>query len=106
SGYTAGVLAGPTAGYEDAFLAKYDDIGNLLWDRQFGTSGSDVATAVTADRFGNVYTAGGIGGPLGMAQSTFGHPYAVGPPNCAASLNKFDAAGNLVWSRQLGSTGS
>lgn len=43
-----------SAGAEDAFLAKYDKNGNLLWVRQNGGKGHDVGRKITIDEHGNV----------------------------------------------------
>ena len=64
SGYTGGDLGGTNAGLHDAFLAKYDSAGSLLWTRQLGTSSGDYGS-VAIDGSGNVYISGGTGGSLG-----------------------------------------
>jgi hypothetical protein len=88
----AGSLDGPNAGGEDAFLAKYDTAGNLLWIRQFGTTGKDREGDVSADDMGNVYISGFSFGSLGG-------PHA-GPAD--GYVAKYDADGNQQWIRQLG----
>jgi hypothetical protein len=92
AGYTRGNLAGQQAHYEDAFVAKYDATGSLLWTRQFGVQqligDRTSAYAVTADGSGNVYFAGeGSEGLFGIDH--------------AAIVAKLDGAGNLVWGKQL-----
>ena len=58
TGYTNNTLPGQTsAGGNDAFVARYDAAGNLLWVRQFGSAGSDQANGVAADASG-VYVVG------------------------------------------------
>jgi hypothetical protein len=88
SGSTHGNLGGPNAGPSDAFVAKYDVEGNLEWTRQLGTSLSEESTGVSADGLGNVYISGYIHGLAGPID---------------AFVTKYDAAGNLQWTRQLGS---
>lgn len=95
-GYTLGALSGQTsAGVSDAFIRKYDSAGNLLWSRQFGTANSDVAYAVTADSSG-AYVAGSVGGSLGGQ---------TGAGLSDAFLVKYDTAGNVVWTRLVGTAG-
>jgi hypothetical protein len=93
TGYTTGSLNGPNSGGVDSFVAKYDSTGAVLWTRQQGTSGLDYGLGVSADAVGNVYvagvTAGSLGGPNAGAEDAF--------------LTKYDASGNLQWTRQLGS---
>src|SRR5919197_6081533 len=49
-GHVNGALPGQTyLGRDDAFIRKYDSDGNVVWTRQFGTSGADVASRVWAD---------------------------------------------------------
>jgi hypothetical protein len=92
TGSTAGSIGGPSAGSNDAFVAKYDAAGNLQWTRQLGSSAIDVSNGVLADSLGYVYisgnTQGSLGGPNAGSDDAF--------------VSKYDAAGNLLWTRQLG----
>jgi hypothetical protein len=85
SGFTSGSLGGPNAGAKDAYLARYDSAGSMLWIRQLGASADDAATASAPDGAGGVYTSGTIGSSL--------------------SLARYDNAGNQLWILQFGSTG-
>ena len=79
-----------------AIVGKYDAAGTLLWSRQIGTSSVETAYSVSSDPQGNVFTGGSTGSSLGM-------------PNAGsldAFVSKFDASGALLWTRQLGTTGS
>ena len=85
-------LGGPYAGRNDAFLAKYDTVGNLLWTTQLGTAGDDVSYSVAVfganDVFISGMTEGNLGGPRGGSLDAF--------------LAKYDTSGDLLWSYQLG----
>ncbi len=94
TGYTYGELAGPNAGYSDAFLAKFDAAGVLLWTRQFGTSAGDAGYGVAADGAGNAYIAGGTTGSFGGPNAGYSDAF----------LAKFDASGTLLWTRQVGTS--
>jgi hypothetical protein len=94
SGQTNGNLAGTNAGSIDAFLAKYDTLGTLLWSRQIGTSGQDYSNAGTVDAAGNAYITG----------STQGNLAGVSAGSTDAFLFKYDPAGNVLWSRQIGTS--
>jgi len=62
SGTTTGSLGGPNdGGMRNAFLAKYDSSGSLLWIRQMGATDSD---SVAVDGLGNAYISGGTYGSL------------------------------------------
>ena len=94
SGCTDGSLGGPNAGGDDAFVSKYDAAGTLQWTRQLGTSSTDLSHGVSADGLGNVYisgyTDGSLGGPNAGSYDAF--------------VSKYDAAGTLQWTRQLGTS--
>lgn len=95
SGSTGGSLAGPFAGgFFDSFLSKYDASGNQLWIRQFGTSSNDFSRGISADGLGNVFITGETFGVLGAANAGANDAY----------LAKYDASGNQVWVRQLGTS--
>ena len=95
AGTTGGSLGGPRMGGGDVFLARYDNAGNQLWIRQFGTSRADEAFALAPDGGGGVlvagYTRGSLGGPVAGFRDVF--------------LARYDSAGNRLWIRQLGTSG-
>ncbi|MCH8270788.1 MAG: hemolysin, partial [Planctomycetes bacterium] len=96
AGETTGSLGGPSAGFWDVFLARYDSAGNQLWISQFGSSSTDVARALAPDGAGGVmvagWTDGGLGGPnAGDSADVF--------------LARYDSAGNELWIRQFGTRG-
>lgn len=96
AGSTRGNLGGPFIGGDrDAFVGKYDASGNLLWTRQFGTTGQERATSVSADGLGNVYVAGWTTGSLDGINAGFFDVF----------VRKYDTAGNLLWARQFGTSG-
>ncbi|SDF36215.1 Uncharacterized conserved protein [Thermus arciformis] len=65
-GSTTGSLPGGVhQGAEDAFVARFDPSGKLLWMRQFGTSQGEGIFALTTDSAGNVYATGHTFGSLG-----------------------------------------
>jgi hypothetical protein len=94
SGYTKGSLGGPNAGELDAFVRKYDPVGTLLWSRQLGTDADDLAHDVSADQLGGVYISGVTGGSLEGANAG----------ESDAFVSKYDTAGTLQWTRQLGTS--
>jgi len=94
SGWTQGSLGGPNAGGYDAYLAKYDPAGTLLWTEQLGTSANDLSYSVAVDGSGNAFISGYTQGSLG------GHNAGCGD----AYLAKYDPTGNLLWAEQLGTS--
>lgn len=92
SGYTSGSLGGPNIGNHDAFVSKYDATGTLQWTRQLGTPYADESRSVSADGLGNIFISGFTYGDLGAPNSG----------ESDAFVSKYDAAGTLQWTRQLG----
>jgi hypothetical protein len=95
AGASSSSLGGPSAGGLDAWLARYDGLGNQIWIRQFGSLDDDVAWATAPDGSGGVYVGG----------YTYG---SLGGPNAGsvdAWIARYDSSGNQVWIRQLGSPG-
>ncbi|MBD2547124.1 SBBP repeat-containing protein [Planktothricoides raciborskii] len=58
TGNTWGDLASPNAGNNDAWAAEYNSDGNLLWKRQLGTAGEDLAFGVAVGEPGKLYIGG------------------------------------------------
>ncbi len=95
-GYTFGGFDGTNRGSHDAWVAKYDTGGNLLWTEQLGTSSSDISYGVTTDSKGNVYISG----------ATQGNLDGINAGGYEAWVAKYDTGGNLLWTEQLGTTGN
>jgi hypothetical protein len=92
-GTTFGALPGcSSAGSRDAFLAKYNSSGSLLWKKQLGTSSTDVIESMAINAAGNLFVGGYTGGNL------------VGSPigGSDAFLIEYDPSGSVLWSSQFG----
>ncbi|NIV30687.1 MAG: hypothetical protein GWN58_14665, partial [Anaerolineae bacterium] len=95
SGWTNGALPDQTSsGFSDAFVRKYDSHGNELWTRQFGNGWTVIAFGISVDASG-VYVGGRTSGAL-PGQTSTGFDDAF--------VRKYDANGNVLWTRQLGTT--
>lgn len=93
AGYTSGTLYGDKIGGPDIMLAKFDGSGNQLWGRKIGTTENDYAYGVAIDASGNAFIAGAASGSLQ------GNPYQGAED---AILAKYDSAGNLLWTTEIG----
>jgi len=94
AGYTGGSLADALVGWNDAFISKYDAMGNLLWAVQFGTTRSDSCTDIAVDSSDCVYVAGITGGSLDAEK--------IGGSD--VFIRKYDTDGRLLWGKQFGTT--
>jgi hypothetical protein len=93
-GSTYGSLDGNRrVGQSDAFVARFNSQGVKLWTRQLGTSGSDVAHAVSTDASGDIYVAGYTSDGLDGNPSTGRSDLFV---------VKYDPHAAKLWTRQLG----
>jgi hypothetical protein len=96
-GSTSGTIPGQSsAGYFDAFVRRYRASGEIVWTRQFGTEAYDIATAV-ATNGSAVFVAGPTAGALGS-----GTAHGAGDNY----LRRYDANGDLKWTRQFGTSDS
>ncbi len=96
AGTTAGALPGQVAvGGNDAFVRATAPDGSVMWLRQFGTKHDDRAFFVAIDGLGGIYVTGVTAGKLPGQTKSGGFD---------AFVRKFDAEGNELWTRQLGTT--
>lgn len=93
AGGTTGSIGAPNAGLSDAIIAKYDSQGNLLFTRQFGTSGYESIFGLGTDNQGNFYVSGYTEGELGGPKQAEQYD---------AFVAKYDSNGNQLWIRQVG----
>jgi hypothetical protein len=97
NGNTMGTLEGQvSSGDYDAFVKKYDKLGNVLWMCQYGTDEYDYCNDLSVDGLGNVY------------QSGYTYGYFNGFTNSGGRdiyMRKYDKLGNLKWTSQFGTTG-
>ncbi len=79
-------------GSSDAFIAKYNPDGILLWAKNAGGSDEDYGSNIALDNFGNVYVVGFFNGTaywdgIYKASSTQGDMF----------IAKYDTDGNVKW---------
>ncbi|MCA9119060.1 MAG: DUF4347 domain-containing protein, partial [Planctomycetales bacterium] len=99
AGYSGATWGSPVRAFgtgSDAFVAKLDSSGNLLWNTFLGGSGNaDQANGITVDGSGNVYV-------TGDANATWGSPVRAKSTGVDAFVAKLDGSGNLTWNTFLG----
>jgi len=86
--YVSGSTTISGRGY-DGFLTRFDDQGEQLWIRQFGTPDYDFATCVEVDALGNVF----IAGEWEQVTTSRGRGF----------VSLYNKDGELQWQRLLGS---
>ncbi len=92
SGFTNESLGGPSAGFVDAFLLKYDPLGNPVWTRQLGTSNWDSAATVAVDPAGDVYIGGFTDGSLAGVNAGLSDAFLAKLDNSCTSAFSYCAA--------------
>jgi hypothetical protein len=92
-----------SGGYQDIFIAKLDNDGNLLWNTFLGSTKStfpgDNGYGIAVDDDGYIY-AGGV------SDQTWGSPIRAYTSDNDALIAKLNVNGNLLWHTFLGGSGS
>jgi hypothetical protein len=78
----------------DAFVAKFDSAGNVIWKRVLHASRESGFSGVAVDGFGNIYAAGSGGAFQGATADNYDAMWA-----------KYDSDGNLRWFEKFGTAG-
>ena len=99
----AGVINLTSAGGKDAFVAKLDAAGNLVWARHVGGGIDDISRGAAVDNLGNVIVVGYF------QQTADFDPDAGNMSLTSAGGNdvfvwKLDSSGSLVWAKGFGGT--
>ncbi len=95
-GDTSGELFDFTFGETDAWLARYDADGALLWDLQWGSVGSEQRPSLALNGVDGVFVAGSTTGALGAASAGGGDVW----------VTAVSASGGQAWIEQFGSAAS
>lgn len=87
-------------GWWDAFVAKYDTTGALIWVRTFGSTDFDYAQALMIDSDDNIYVSGNYGGSMDIDPGP--DLETISPIGGICSyLLKLTTDGEYAWSRNL-----
>ena len=103
-GYSSGTWGTPVRPYEwktDAYVAKFDRKGNLVWNTFLGGPQDDQGRGISVDASsGNIYVAGFSG-------ATWGTPVRAFQGEKSGFVAKLDKTGKLLWNTfQGGSEGA
>lgn len=94
SGSTQGKLGSIQKGGGDAWVAKYNSSGSLLWIKQLGSENYDRSECIAIDSNSNIFIAGYTSGSLGSAYQGEGDSW----------LAKYSPDGMLLWVKQFGTS--
>ena len=88
-------------GTSDAFVAKLDASGAVLWAKNYGGAGANAeGYAIAADSAGNVYLGGNFNG------ANLSTPALTKIGGSDAYALKLDASGNTLWAKNYGGAGA
>lgn len=91
----------------DAFLAKYDPLGNLIWTTYYGGNNVDQGSGIATDTIGNIYIAGRTNSAQSIATAGVHQETKAGTSaGYDAYIAKFDTSGARVWGTYYGGTGA
>ncbi|AUX44327.1 uncharacterized protein SOCE26_057910 [Sorangium cellulosum] len=89
-----------SAGGKDAFVARLDSAGNLLWSRRFGGADDESGDAVLLEHGGNALVTGSFRGSV-----SFGGAPLVSAGGTDTFVARLDTSGAHLWSRRYGGEG-
>ncbi len=91
-------------GISDAFLAKFDTLGNRIWGTYYGGETQEIMGGIVCSKKGSVYLLGITGSDTGIATSGCFQPVRGG--SFDAFLTKFNAiTGYPIWGTYFGGAG-
>ncbi|GAB3021945.1 hypothetical protein GCM10027051_29050 [Niabella terrae] len=85
-------------GSADFWLIKINDAGNLLWQRPAGSTSSEYIRGMSVTSDGGAIMTGGVNLADGDVSQVYG--------NFDAWLVRFSSTGDLLWEKNMGSTGN
>lgn len=97
----AGIVNLTAVGTQDAYVAKFDSSGGLVWARPVGGSSDDSVRSVSVDGTGSVFATGSVQGT-----ADFDPGVGIESRTTAGASDPFvwklDSSGGLVWARLFG----
>jgi hypothetical protein len=91
----------------DAFISKFDSLGNIQWSTYLGDLGTERVSSVACDSNRNIYIYGDVNDVSAVAQIISpGSAQPIMRGTSDAFLVKLDATGNRVWGTFVGGNGN
>ncbi len=83
-------------GSTDLLLIKYDSLGNVVWAKSFGSTGSEGANDIETDLSGNIIITGYFSNTMNMG------PFVLTSTGATdAFIAKINGSGNVTWARSF-----
>lgn len=92
------------SGSSDAFIAKFNNSGGLIWGTYFGGSGIEGGSDCVLDASGNIYLVGVTNTQIGGIATPGAHQSTLSG-NYDSYIAKFNSAGTLIWGTYYGGGG-
>lgn len=92
-------------GAYDIYVAKYDNEGNFVWARHYGSAGAETARYITVDTVGNIYATGQFSGTIDFASGA-GNTNFTDTGFGDIFIAKLNSNGDLLWAKQIGGADS
>lgn len=100
---TSGVHQTALAGGRDAFVAKFEETGALVWCTYYGGEQNEILRGLDTDTDGNVYIGGNTWSSSGIATPGTFHPeHIFVNPDQMGFIAKFDGNGLRQWGTYYG----
>lgn len=87
------------SGGQDVFIAKVDELGNLVWVTSIGGIANEYANGLAVDKAGNAYITGVFNGSVVFGPNTLTSSGAID-----FFISKFDTNGNCIWGKRAGNS--
>jgi hypothetical protein len=100
----AGVVNLSSVGARDFFIAKYDNLGQLIWAKSIGGGSHEHARSIALDASGNIFVAGDYNGLVDFDPGVgFSFQDVKGASDIFVA--KYDPQGNFIWAKTFGGVG-
>ncbi len=97
---TTGAFQTSLGGVSDAFIAKFDSAGLLLWGTYYGGAAADDGQSVSINNAGDVYVCGATHSTSGIATSGAHSDHLSGANDVYVA--KFTGSGERIWASYYG----
>lgn len=93
-----------SVGSRDFFIAKYDNLGQLIWAKGIGGGSHEHARSIALDASGNIFVAGDYNGLVDFDPGVgFSFQDVKGASDIFVA--KYDPQGNFIWAKTFGGVG-